>query len=253
MSKYLSISVIFLLMAVISPAIQWVAAENTQSAPDISAVWMAFASNPPGRLGAEQSRLSPAGEALVSRFEETYGQEHPDPGAFCVPQGMPSVMLALVTYPIEIIQHPDRVTMLAEMEMQVRRIYLDGRGHPEDYPHTRIGHSIGHWEGDTLIINTALLTGWETRNWPHTENARIQERIHLTTRDKMKVQPSPFITQKPLDDQVMVVELILTDPEIYVEPVTITMYYQKISDDNILEYDCPVGLWLDALEAHSKE
>ena len=245
MSQSSRIHAAVLIMMLYASAAQWVSAE-----PDISAVWMAFASDPPGRLGAEQSRLSPAGEALVSRFEETYGREHPDPGAFCVPQGMPSVMLALVTYPIEIIQHPKRVTMLAEMEMQVRRIYLDGRDHPGDYPNTRVGHSIGHWEGDTLIIDTTLLTGWETRNWPHTENARIQERIHLTTRDKMKVQPSPFIIQKPLDDQVMVVELTLTDPEIYVEPVTITMYYQKISDDNILEYDCPVGLWLDALEGH---
>lgn len=221
--------------------------------PDISAVWMAFASDPPAvRLGPAQAKLTPAGEALVARFEETYGQDYPDPGAFCVPQGMPSVMLSMVTYPVEIIQHPKRITMLAELEMQVRRIYLDGRGHPDDYPTTRVGHSIGRWEGETLVIDTALLTGWETRNWPHTENTRIVERLHLTTRDKIKAQPAPFITIKPLDDQVLVVDLTLTDPEIYAEPVKITMYYQKVSDDNTLEYDCPVDLWLDALEEQKK-
>lgn len=221
--------------------------------PDISAVWMAFASDPQAvRLGPAQAKLTPAGEALVARFEAAYGQDYPDPGAFCVPQGMPSVMLSMVTYPVEIIQHPKRITMLAEMEMQVRRIYLDGRGHPGDYPTTRVGHSIGHWEGETLVIDTALLTGWETRNWPHTENARIEERIHLTTRDQIKAQPAPFITIEPLDDQVLVVDLTLTDPEIYAEPAKITMYYQKVSDDNTLEYDCPVELWLDALEEEKK-
>ena len=47
-------------------------------------------------------------------------------------------------------------------------------------------------------------------------------------------------------------ELTMIDPEIYAEPARITMYYQKVSDDNTLEYDCPVDLWLDALEEQRK-
>jgi len=225
-------------------------AENNQPEANISGVWMAFAAVPAGRFTPTQAKLSAAGEAMVKQFEQTYGTDAPDPGAFCVPTGMPVVMAAVVGYPIEIIQQEKRITMLAEMEMQVRRIYLDGRVHPQDYPLTRIGHSVGRWEEGTLIIDTALLQSWETRYWPHSDAARIVENISLKQRAEVDVRPSAFIIQKPLDDDVLVNELSLIDPQIYEEPATMTIYYQRVADDQILEYDCPVDLWLQALEQH---
>jgi hypothetical protein len=234
-------------------AYQSVCAHDTGDEPDISAVWMGFAADPPGRFAPFESKLSATGRAGVEAFKQTYGEDYPDPGSYCVPQGLPSVMVALVTYPIEIIQHPGQITMLAEMEMQVRRIYMDGREHPANYPHTRIGHSIGHWDGDTLIIDTTLLQEWKAPNWPHTRDTRIRERIYLTTRDKVTAPSAIFVSQEPLDDEVLVVELTLTDPATYIEPLNVTVYYQKVSDDNILEYDCPVELWLEELEEHRTE
>jgi hypothetical protein len=51
----------------------------------------------------------------------------PEPGWYCVPPGLPATMTmtSMVSYPIEIIQTPDRITMIAELVMQLRRIYLD--------------------------------------------------------------------------------------------------------------------------------
>lgn len=221
--------------------------------PDLRGVWLGFALEPPMRLGAGPAPLNDAGKAAVEAFYQQYGGgELPEPGAYCVPAGMPSVMLSLAGYPIEILQSEDRITMLAEMEQQVRRVYLDGRDHPADYPTTRIGHSVGHWEGDSLVIDTALLTEWHYRSFPRSDAARIVERIHLTTQSEINVQRSAFIIQKPIDDVVLVDEMTVTDPKYYTQPQRFKIYFMRVSDDNILEYDCPVDVWRQALERHAE-
>ncbi len=127
--------------------------------PDLSGVWMAFAvENPDG--GAP--RYSPEGQAMLDAFAAQFSSI-PETGAWCYGTGMPSVMLSTVSYPIEIVQHASRLVMLAELEMQVRRVYLDGRAHPDDFLSTGVGHSVGTWDGDTLVIDTTLLSEWQVR------------------------------------------------------------------------------------------
>jgi hypothetical protein len=216
--------------------------------PDLSGVWSAYASDAPP-FGAGPPPLTARGQAMVDAFIAQYGAEHAEPGAYCVPSGMPAVMLALVSYPIEILQTPNRVTMLAELEMQVRRIYLDGRGHPDDYPTTRSGHSIGHYQGDTLVIDTALLSEWPLPPYVRAATTRISERIWRTKRDRVAAQASGFMaTIPPLNDDVLVVELTVTDPTLYREPQKFTVYYQRMPDTATLEYDCATELWQEALE-----
>jgi hypothetical protein len=139
--------------------------------------------------------------------------------------------------------------MLAELEMQVRRIYMDGRKYPEDYPLTRMGYSIGSWDGDALVIDTALLNDWPVRTSPRSSNTRIRERIYLTRRSLVTARPTAFITLQPISDDVLVVEMSVTDETLYREPLQSTVFYQKIKDDATLEYDCAVELWEQALEA----
>jgi hypothetical protein len=215
--------------------------------PSFAGVWIAFGSEAPGTASAAAPQLSSGGRAVVDGFYAQYTTV-PDPGAYCVPNGMPGVMLSLAGYPIEILQSPERLTVLAELEMQLRRIYLDGRGHPADYPPTGSGHSIGRWDADTLVVDTALLSEWRTRPWPRTEQTRIEERIRLVKRADVDVQPNGFVTQEPIGDDVLVLELTLTDPALYAEPQRRTMYYQRIVDSATLEYDCTAELWLQALE-----
>ena len=67
---------------------------------------------------------------------------------------MPSWML-MTHNAMEILFTPGRITMLGEGDgNRMRRIYTDGRRHPEDPDLTIHGHSIGHWEGDTLVVDT---------------------------------------------------------------------------------------------------
>ena len=69
----------------------------------------------------------------------------------CLPHGMPSWML-ITHNAFELLTTPGRITMLGEVDgNRMRRIYMDGRSHPEDPDLTLHGHSIGHWEGDMLV------------------------------------------------------------------------------------------------------
>ncbi|HEY7671869.1 MAG TPA: hypothetical protein VIC71_06610, partial [Gammaproteobacteria bacterium] len=111
---------------------------------DFSGVWQAYASVGPGAGGA--AALTEEGARLVDGFFTALGDNYIEPGAYCVPPGMPATMTAMVSYPIEIIHSPNRLTILTELDMQLRRIYMDGREFPEGYVTSRMGYSIGHWE-----------------------------------------------------------------------------------------------------------
>jgi hypothetical protein len=214
--------------------------------PDFSGVWQAYASVPqfgPGQAAA----LTEDGARLVDAYFAQFGDDFAEPGAYCVPPGMPSTMTAMVSYPVEIIHSPNRVTLLAELDMQVRRIYMDGRGFPDDYPTSRMGYSIGHWEDETLVIETRLLGEYLMRSWPRTENTQIVERVYRANRDELDVERNGFPPESESND-LLVFEMTVTDATLYKEPQRITMYYQRIPGDEFLEYDCTAGLWYQALE-----
>ncbi len=220
----------------------------TTAPPDLSGVWMAFAvENPDG--GGNAPRYSPEGQAMLDAFAAQFSSL-PETGAWCYGTGMPSVMLSTVSYPVEIVQHPSRLVMLAELEMQVRRVYLDGRPHPDDFLTTGVGHSVGMWDGETLVIDTTLLSEWQIRPWPRTEQTHIVERVYLTKLANVAPRPTGFIAtvEAPVNDDVLVVEMTLTDPAYYAGPQRRTAYYQRMADTATLEYACSFEHWFEALE-----
>jgi hypothetical protein len=215
--------------------------------PDLSGVWMAFAVESPD--GARAPQYSAEGEAMLAAFAAQF-TEVPETGAWCYGSGMPAVMLSTVSYPIEIVQHPSRLMMVAELETQVRRVYLDGRPHPTDFLPQGVGHSVGTWDGDTLVIDTALLSEWPMRPWPRTEQTHIVERVHLTKLGEIAARPTGFVAtvQEPINDDVLVVEMTITDPGVYAGPQRRTAYYQRMADTATLEYACSAEHWLEDLE-----
>jgi hypothetical protein len=217
--------------------------------PDFSGVWMAFAVETPGADDNSPS-YSTAGEAALDAFVAQF-HEIPEVGAHCVGTGMPGVMLSTVSYPIEIVQTEPKILMVAELETQVRRIYLDGRGHPDGAFPSMVGDSIGRWEGDTLLIDTSLLEPWELRPWPRGDAAHIAERVYLTTLDEIDARPSGFVGEldAAISDEVLVFDITLTDPAYYDGPQRRIAYYQRVADTTIAEYACINGLWRDELEA----
>ena len=217
---------------------------------DLQGVWMAFATEPSGRLGALSPDLTQAGKDAVKAFlDANGGKDMPEAGWYCVGTGMPYVMTNLASYPIEIVQKPGELYMMSELEQQLRRVFLDGRQVPENYPRTRIGYSIGHWEGDTLVVETSNFKDWPLGSAPRSESARITERFTITTKDKISAKPSAFTSTIPaLNDKILIDHMTIEDSQYYTKPLEVTVYYQTVSDKDTLEYDCTVDLWQRAIE-----
>ena len=85
------------------------------------------------------------------------------------------------SYPIEFIQTPNHLTIIFEVNNEVRRIFIGDRQlPPEQRLPSRAGYSEGHWEGDVLVVKTSdLLDGLDQAAHPHSEDAVIDERFSL--------------------------------------------------------------------------
>jgi hypothetical protein len=159
-------------------AAQWSQLANL---PDWSGIWEVDWANKRGirtprpqmKLTAEYQKKLDAFRAAQKQGENVQGE-----AANCVPPGLPGIMSQ--PYPVEFLYSPGKVVMLIEAYMQFRHIYTDGRKHPEDPDATYMGHSIGHWEGDTLVVDTIGFndTSWlEIGGYIHSENMHVIERL----------------------------------------------------------------------------
>jgi len=124
----------------------------------------------------------------------------------CLPEAMPAWML-ISHNALEFLFTPGRVTMLGESDgNRLRRIYTDGRQHPSDPDPTFHGHSIGHWEGLTLVVDTVgilpqtFIAISEAIGIPNNGDLHIVERIHLRSADTL------------VDDLEIVAPHVLTAP-----------------------------------------
>jgi len=149
------------------------------------------------------------------------GKPTGDPTAACLPGGMPRVMN--MVYPMELFIQPQQVTIIAEWASQVRRIFTDGRGHPDDPDPTFMGHSIGHWEGDELVVDTVALrsdTVLTQYGIEHSDVTRVVERFRLKG--------------DTLEDQ-----LTLIDPKMLTKPWTVVKRFKRAPKGfDIMEYVC---------------
>jgi hypothetical protein len=150
------------------------------------------------------------------------GGNQDSPGANCLPTGMPTVMSQ--PYPMQILFGPREVTIDIEAFMQVRHIYTDGRPHPEDPDPTFNGHSIGHWEGQTFVVDsvgfvpdTPLGFNWGMQ---HSTKMHIVERLRLKDPDTLEVVTT------------------IDDPEALTKPWTTNKVFKRHADWTIAEYIC---------------
>jgi len=192
------------------------------SLPDWSGIWQpAWGSLFASRAGSTPVLL-PAAAKTLEEFNaaKAKGENLQTELANCVPPGMPQIMR--MPYPIEFLFTPGRVTIPIETESQVRRVYTDGRPLPDDPDATFNGSSIGHWEGDTLVVDTIGLNP-KTSLVPGvhaTEKTVIRERIHLTKPDVMEIEST------------------ITDPLILAKPLVLVTNYVRKRDWQIREYVC---------------
>jgi len=111
--------------------------------------------------------------------------------AACVPRGFPRLYFSRTAF--EIYQVPGRVIQIFQADRMARIIYTDGRGHPEGLPASFLGHSIGRWDGDTLVVDTVGLRGrdetWlDGQGHPHTEALRVVERLRRVKQDTLELE-----------------------------------------------------------------
>ena len=105
----------------------------------------------------------------------------------CLPPGLPAIMNQ--PYPMEILLTPGKVTIVIEAYTQVRHIYTDGRPLPTDPDPLFYGTSVGHWEDDTLVVETVGLAQVPRGlTFPYSEKLKVVERFRLTGPDTMTVE-----------------------------------------------------------------
>jgi len=132
---------------------------------------------------------------------DTDGTQEPDTVTRCLAFGV----ARFGTMPLEIIQTPGQVTMNLGVLHDIRRIYLDGIGHTTGADPSFNGDSVGHWEGDTLVVETNnLRAGTIDRNGvPYSDKLTAVERFRRASPTRLEI------------------EMTLTDPEAFEEPFTI--------------------------------
>jgi hypothetical protein len=189
--------------------------------PDWSGVWEVDWRNEHGAPRREPPKLTPEWQAKADAYHaaQAKGENLQSDAANCVPPGLPGIMTQ--PYPIQFLYQPNEIVMLIESYMQFRQIWTDGRPHQDDPDLTFYGDSIGHWEGDTLVVDTIGLNP-QNRIAPgvgHSDKLHVVERF------------------RRVDPEWLEVTTTLTDPEVLAEPYTTTTYYKHL-DDVIREYIC---------------
>jgi hypothetical protein len=155
--------------------------------PDLSGVWLPDVKD---QHRQEAQNIPPWKPDIRPQFQHMVDEEQAGRPflvlSHCLPHGMPSWML-ISHNAFELLVTPGRITLLGEVDgNRMRRIYTDGRPHPQDPDLTLHGHSIAHWEGDTLVVDTvavapqAYIATSEAAGIPNNGDMHIVERIHLT-------------------------------------------------------------------------
>jgi hypothetical protein len=182
--------------------------------PDLSGVWYAQRPVDPGK----PEPLPWAASLLLQRAENN-GKDAP--GARCMPRGITN---AGALFPWRIVQTPALLVMIFEDDIPShRQVFLDGRSHPQDMDPKWMGHSVGHWEGDTLVVDTV---GFDDRSWltaqghPHTEKMRVVERFRRPDLGHLEI------------------EFTIDDPATYAKPWVIKRVADLDTKDDVGEYVC---------------
>jgi hypothetical protein len=146
-----------------------------------------------------------------------------NPNGFCLPPG-PSRAITGPS-PFQIVQSPETVAILFENHFVFRLIYTDGTKHPDDisdYP-AFMGHSVGKWEGDTLVVDTI---GINDRTWLDSNGMEHSDKLHLTERFR-RAGPDTIHYAVTYDD-----------PVFFTKPWTFELDLKRLKDTRLIEYVC---------------
>ena len=221
------------------------APKDPQGKPDLSGIWKADTMRYNDNLlpeGTEAPMLPWAAELYKHRVA-THGYDRPM--TYCLPHGVPDNM-TVAGLPFKMIQTPRATVVLFEEFHVYRQIHTDGRPLPVDPDPAWYGYSIGRWEGDTFVAQTAGFKGvvgddsregsWLDNNGhPHTDALQLTERYHRTNFGHMEMQ------------------VTVNDPKAYTRPWTSdTLHFTLQPDTELLEHLCENNRDLESLQQYWK-
>jgi hypothetical protein len=177
--------------------------------PDLSGVW-----EPEGL----QSMHASAG-ALLLHPEGSKGKQDPD--ANCTLSGVPR--LDLGPKPFKILQSPEEVVILYQAFTTFRQVFTDGRPLPENPQPTWLGYSVGKWDGDTLVVETA---GFNDTTWLDNAGTRHSESLHVTERFHRR------------DGGHLDIQITIDDPKTFRHPFTVTQHARLAPASELTEFIC---------------
>jgi hypothetical protein len=186
--------------------------------PDLSGLWILYASqglNIAADLKAGD--LEPWADELYKQRLGDLGKDDPFT-VQCLPAGPRALLGGFARF----IQTPAVLAILFD-DLSYRQIFLDGRALPKDPNPSWMGYSVGHWEGDTLVVES---NGFNERSWldmsghPHTESLRTTERFRRTSFGNIELQ------------------VILDDAKAYKKPLTVSVGVNLAPDTEMIEYVC---------------
>ena len=208
---------------------------------DFSGVWTNFPlertrSFQNSALRADLPPMTPWAMARYEQARPTFGPhsvpvlETNDPVYDCFRPGTPRIYMH--PFPMEVIQTPGRVLMLFEYDHTVRQVFTDGREHRTDLAPMWMGDSTGHWEGETLVVETVNFNDktWVDRQGvPHSEQLRVLERIYLDDEDNLRI------------------DITIEDPVAFTETWTGERRYRRV-DWDIEEFSCMDNVNFESFE-----
>jgi len=189
--------------------------------PDLSGAWAPNAIRQNVNLVATgvQVPFQPWAEKVYQQHKDNISKD--DPEARCLPPGVPR--MTTTPYPFRIMQTPGLTLIVYEGGAHVwRQIFTDGRPHSEDPNPSWLGESIGHWEGDTFVIDTIGLNG---KTWLDEEGLPTTESLHVTEK-----------IRRP-DFGHLEIENIVDDPKAYTKPWSFTTHPVMLKGE-LMEYIC---------------
>jgi hypothetical protein len=156
----------------------------------------------------------------------------------CMPYGPMAHMSATSLFPLEIVKNAKGILIMFEPSSVPRRVYMDGRKHPEELDPTWLGDSIGHWDGETLVVDTVGTNG---RGRPL--NGYVAGAVYSKTDTAPRL---PVSDQLHMVERIRVVgggeyledEITVTDLKTYTRSFTVKHYWQRRDDLDLLEYVC---------------
>ena len=190
------------------------APKTADGKPDLSGVWL-----PSLDMDADEPVYRPWAAALQKERADQKSKD--DPRGKCLPGG---VVRTNATDLTKFIQIPTELVILSEgTSPGFRQVFTDGRGHPTDFDPSWLGHSIGRWESDTLVIDTV---GFHDRGWVDVNGRPQTEQLHVIERMR---RPNLGTLE---------IEITVDDPGAYERPWKLRRQLKLAPDEELHEYVC---------------